>query len=353
MLITCWLVFPFAIITLRHVAKRLLNLFGLWQIPVVLIADAVGRDNARNMLALEDPPSFQVAGVLNISESLDHLTLIKWRSVLEHFGARRLMLSFSVDPRVERLLIESVVRERVPFIIIPSVTELPLFGHHRTSFLSHDAILLSYRNNLSEPAFKFLKVLFDLCFTTAALIAAAPLMLILAVLVSRDGGPVLFAHERVGERGRRFRCLKFRTMVVDSDRVLHDFLASNPAAAAEWTRTQKLVVDPRITRIGAFLRATSLDELPQLLNVLRLEMSLVGPRPIVEQEICRYAEDICYYYETRPGLTGLWQVSGRSNTSYEQRVNYDKWYVKNWTAWHDLAIIAKTIPAVLNRTGAR
>ena len=353
MLITCWIMFPIAVITLRCLAKRLLNWAGLWQIPVVLVADAVGHDNARNLLALETPPGFRITGILDISDSLDRLASIKWQLVLKQFGARRLMLSFSVDPRVEHLLIESVVRERVSFVMIPSVTELPIFGHHRTSFLSHDTILLSYRNNLSEPIFRFLKVLFDLCLTAAALIVAAPLMLVLAVLVSRDGGPVLFAHERVGERGRRFRCLKFRTMVVDGDRVLHDTLASDPVAAAEWTRTRKLTVDPRVTRIGAFLRATSLDELPQLLNVLRLEMSLVGPRPIVEQEIDRYAEDICYYYETRPGLTGLWQVSGRSDTSYEQRVSYDKWYVKNWTAWNDLAIIAKTIPVVLNRTGAR
>jgi undecaprenyl-phosphate galactose phosphotransferase len=116
--------------------------------------------------------------------------------------------------------------------------------------------------------------------------------------------------------------------------------------------TQKLRNDPRITWIGRLLRSTSLDELPQLLNVLRLEMSLVGPRPIVRSEVPRYAADITYYYETRPGLTGLWQVSGRSDTSYERRVQLDTWYVKNWTIWHDLAILAKTLPAVLKRRGA-
>jgi undecaprenyl-phosphate galactose phosphotransferase len=142
-------------------------------------------------------------------------------------------------------------------------------------------------------------------------------------------------------------------MVTDADRVLDQVLATDPAAAAEWAATQKLNDDPRITRFGRFLRRSSLDELPQLFNVLRGEMSLVGPRPIVQAEVGRYAEDIEYYYETKPGLTGLWQVSGRSDTSYERRVRLDVWYVRNWTLWHDIAILLKTIPAVFLQRGAQ
>src|SRR6202012_5719788 len=135
--------------------------------------------------------------------------------------------------------------------------------------------------------------------------------------------PVLFAHRRLGLDGRHFNCLKFRTMATNAEQVLEQVLAADPERAAEWRATQKLRNDPRITWIGRLLRSTSLDELPQLLNVLRLEMSLVGPRPIVRSEVPRYAADITYYYETRPGLTGLWQVSGRSDTSYERRVQLD------------------------------
>ena len=142
-------------------------------------------------------------------------------------------------------------------------------------------------------------------------------------------------------------------MVVNSADVLRDLLARDIAAAKEWEDTQKLTDDPRVTSIGKFLRATSLDELPQLLNILRLEMSLVGPRPIVEQEVIRYDDDIAYYDKVRPGLTGLWQVSGRSDTSYKQRVQLDCWYVRNWSLWHDTAILLKTVPAVLKRQGAR
>jgi Undecaprenyl-phosphate galactose phosphotransferase WbaP len=178
------------------------------------------------------------------------------------------------------------------------------------------------------------------------------LFVILAIASRMDGGPVLFAHRRVGAGGRPFYCLKFRTMVVNADRVLADFIAKDPDLAAEWEACRKLVNDPRVTRVGRILRKTSLDELPQLINVLRGEMSLVGPRPIVESEVPLYGEAIAHYYATRPGLTGLWQVSGRSNTSYTRRVQLDVWYVNNWTIWNDIAVILKTIPVVLRRQGA-
>jgi undecaprenyl-phosphate galactose phosphotransferase len=141
-------------------------------------------------------------------------------------------------------------------------------------------------------------------------------------------------------------------MVTNSAEALQHVLATDREAAAEWAATQKLRHDPRVTRVGRLLRKTSLDELPQLFNVLRLDMSLVGPRPIVTKEVDRYGDDIAFYYETRPGITGLWQVSGRNTTSYSHRVQLDTWYVKNWTIWHDVAILAKTIPAVLQRRGA-
>jgi undecaprenyl-phosphate galactose phosphotransferase len=149
-----------------------------------------------------------------------------------------------------------------------------------------------------------------------------------------------------------FDCIKFRTMTVEADQVLRAMLSNDPRAAAEWAATRKLRHDPRVTRIGVFLRRSSLDELPQLFNVLRGEMSLVGPRPIVQAEVVRYGRDIEQYYAAKPGMTGLWQVSGRSQTSYMHRVKLDVWYVRNWTLWHDIAILLKTIPAVFVQRGA-
>jgi undecaprenyl-phosphate galactose phosphotransferase len=205
---------------------------------------------------------------------------------------------------------------------------------------------------LARPLSRLIKALFDQLVAAALLVILAPLFLVLGWIIRADGGPALFGHLRIGANGQRFRCLKFRTMVPDADAVLQRILATDPRARAEWHRTHKLRDDPRVTRIGLFLRQTSLDELPQLLNVLRGEMSLVGPRPIVDAEICRYGHDIVYYYEAKPGITGLWQVSGRSNTSYDDRVKLDVWYVRNWTLWHDIAILLKTIPAVLFKRGA-
>ncbi|GBQ33070.1 sugar transferase [Gluconacetobacter sacchari] len=192
----------------------------------------------------------------------------------------------------------------------------------------------------------------DIVISATMLFLAMPVMLAIAVLVRRDGGAALFGHDRIGENGRVFRCLKFRSMAVNADELLKTLLANDESARAEWNETQKLRRDPRITRLGRFLRATSLDELPQLLNILRGDMSLVGPRPIVRAEIERYGDNIAYYYATRPGLTGLWQVSGRSNTSYARRVALDSTYVRQWTFRKDVLILLKTIPAVLRHDGA-
>jgi Undecaprenyl-phosphate galactose phosphotransferase WbaP len=177
-----------------------------------------------------------------------------------------------------------------------------------------------------------------------------PAVLLLAFLVRRDGGPAFYVQDRVGRDGRVFRLWKLRTMVVDADRRLAEHLAASPALRAEWEERQKLRADPRITRIGRLLRKTSLDELPQLLNVVRGEMSLVGPRPVIPSELSRYGEAKVYYLQVRPGLTGLWQISGRNDVDYERRVALDAWYVRNWTLWYDVLILFKTLLIVPSRS---
>jgi undecaprenyl-phosphate galactose phosphotransferase len=184
------------------------------------------------------------------------------------------------------------------------------------------------------------------------LIICAPVAIALALHIRSDGGPALYRHERIGLRGRSFGCIKFRSMQVDADRRLTELLSRDSAAAVEWRETQKLRNDPRITRVGRFIRATSLDELPQLLNVLRGEMSLVGPRPIVQAELSLYGQHADTYQSVKPGLTGLWQISGRSNLSYHDRVRLDMQYVQNRTFGLDIMILLRTIPAVLRGRGA-
>lgn len=186
------------------------------------------------------------------------------------------------------------------------------------------------------------------------LVLLAPVMGVVAFLIwRRDGAPVLFAHYRVGHDGKLFRCMKFRTMYRDAERMLSELLAKDPAARAEWQREQKLLRDPRVTPIGHFLRRTSLDELPQLFNVLRGEMSLVGPRPITVSELTRYGRVRWHYLSVRPGMTGLWQVSGRNNTSYDERVALDRRYVEERSVWMNLQILLKTVKVVVARDGAR
>lgn len=186
------------------------------------------------------------------------------------------------------------------------------------------------------------------------LLFLSPLMAVVAFLIwQRDGAPVLFAHYRVGLDGKLFRCMKFRTMLRNSEEVLAELLRTDPQAREEWQRDQKLEHDPRITGIGAFLRKTSLDELPQLINVVRGEMNLVGPRPITVAELTRYGRVRWHYLSVRPGITGLWQVSGRNNTTYDERVALDRHYVEGRSMWLDLSILLKTIRVVILREGAR
>ncbi len=185
------------------------------------------------------------------------------------------------------------------------------------------------------------------------LLLLSPVMLALAVLIWRcDGAPVLFGHYRVGQNGRMFRCLKFRTMYVESQQMLAELLQRDADARLQWERDHKLVDDPRVTPVGRFLRRTSLDELPQLINVLRGEMSLVGPRPITVPELTRYGRVRWHYLSIAPGMTGLWQVSGRNNTTYDERVALDKRYVDERSFWLDLSILARTVKVVLARDGA-
>jgi undecaprenyl-phosphate galactose phosphotransferase len=181
-----------------------------------------------------------------------------------------------------------------------------------------------------------------------------PTILIIGVLIKLDSrGPIFYTQERIGKNGKKFKVIKFRSMYTNADELLKEFLGKNPELKQEYETFRKLKNDPRVTKVGKFLRKTSLDELPQIFNVLKGEMSLVGPRPAFEEEIIKYYKDYAiYYYKVLPGITGLWQISGRSNTSIFQRAELEVWYVKNWNIWLDIVILIKTIKVVLKREGA-
>ena len=203
------------------------------------------------------------------------------------------------------------------------------------------------------PTLRFVKRGLDIALTAIGAILLTPLLFALALGVKLTSpGPIFYNQERIGLAGRRFRAWKFRSMVLDADRVLAGYLREHPEMQEEWDQTHKLKRDPRVTRIGRLLRKTSLDELPQLWNVFRGEMSLVGPRPIVDAEIDKYGSAYGLYLRVLPGITGLWQVSGRNNTTYQERVRLDMSYVRNWSPWLDLCILARTIRVVFLAEGA-
>nr|WP_319249960.1 sugar transferase [uncultured Celeribacter sp.] len=197
----------------------------------------------------------------------------------------------------------------------------------------------------------FGKRLFDLSFLLLALPILLPMIGLLACIARLDGGAAFFSHKRIGKNGQLFSCLKIRTMVPDAEARLQEYLAENPDQMSLWQQNFKLENDPRITRIGTFLRSTSLDELPQFLNVLKGDLSVVGPRPVTPEELAKYGDAAAEVFAQRPGITGLWQVCGRNDLSYDDRVDLDLSYVRTVNFWTDLRLVVLTVGTVLKRTG--
>ena len=257
-------------------------------------------------------------------------------------------------------LLATLNRTQRHYGIVLPFTGLARNGLGLQKVIGADMVMAEMRPVTPPLLTRVAKRTFDLVGAGTILLLIAPAMAVLTAALALEKGPVLFTQLRVGRDGKRFRCFKFRTMRPDAQERLQELLANDPAAREEWNRYQKLQHDPRITPIGHFLRKTSLDELPQLFNVLRGEMSLVGPRPIIAPEIQGYPgdrayysnPDFIYYKRCTPGISGLWQVSGRSDTSHDERVRLDRWYARNMSFWLDVTILFKTIKVVLGRSGS-
>ena len=333
-----WVVFPMVAMMMRQTAAIVLGHSGMWSSPALLVGSPEATERVQAMLRANLRPVFHIVGI-TVGKSLPE-DANGWSALLAENGAQSIVVAVQ-GLESERPLLASLQRSGVrvtKFVALPVANVAQL-----ETAVSQDGI---------GPVGQAVKTSVDLAAAIVLLIATAPLLLLVAALIKLDGGPVLFRHERVGLHGRAFYCLKFRTMVVAADQALQALLARDSVAQQEWEETRKLRNDPRVTQVGRFLRATSLDELPQLLNVLHGEMSLVGPRPIVTAELTRYGSAVGYYLATTPGLTGLWQISGRSDTSYERRVQLDIAYVRGWSFWKDVTILYRTLPAVVLKRGA-
>ncbi|KAF0814539.1 putative sugar transferase EpsL [Andreprevotia sp. IGB-42] len=353
---------------LRGAMRGLLLKLGIWQLPTIIIGASSNAQDAYLAMMSERQLGFRVQAFLAVTPDAPAAFDLKGRRIevisiapdallgwLDRNNRPHVVVAADQDEmRVIGPQVEQLSLRYKDLHVIPPIAGLPLFGVVPHHFFSHEVLLLRVRNNLTVKSLTLLKRAFDLFGASVGLLLLSPLFLFAAIQIKRQGGPgaVFFGHVRVGMNGAPFKCWKFRTMVHNSQEVLEKLLSSSADAREEWDKDFKLRNDPRITRIGAFLRKTSLDEIPQLWNVLRGEMSLVGPRPIITEELERYGDKVDFYLEARPGLTGLWQVSGRNDTSYDERVALDAWYVKNWNLWYDVAIVCKTIKTVVKGSGA-
>ncbi|MGC3964395.1 MAG: undecaprenyl-phosphate galactose phosphotransferase WbaP [Rhodocyclaceae bacterium] len=355
--------FPLA----RWGARRTLRAMGCWQRPTIIVG--MGNNAIDTAKAVTSEPQMGLAVSAFVAAPGDAIVRsairVGERSVpvlpydavesLSSSEALKAQLIVAMDQgglRRQQWLVGMLARERKEVAVVPDFRGLPLHGLSVNHFHSEEVLMLRVNNVLAQPLARWTKRVIDIVVSAGVMLIFSPLFVYLLCRIKADGGPAVFAHMRIGKGGKPFPCYKFRTMVINSADVLRKLLESDPERRAEWERDFKLKDDPRVTPIGGFLRRTSLDELPQLWNVLRGDMSLVGPRPIVAAELERYGEHQGLYLAARPGMTGLWQVSGRSDTSYAYRVMLDGRYVKNWSVWSDFVILFRTAFVVLRGQGA-
>lgn len=355
-----WFLVIISIPLCRAITKLLLTRVGCWQIPCVIIGNGENSVEAYRAIASEKLMGMTIQAFVApdeqaVTSPVAGIPLIHARDFWQHCARRaKVYIALEVGQRdlrdnwIRRLSTRGVGN----ISVIPSLRGIPLYGTDMSHFFSHEVMILRIRNNLARLSSRIVKRVCDLAISSLLITLLSPLFVYLVLKIKKDDGPATYGHERIGYQGRPFKCLKFRSMVVNSKEVLDNLLATDPEAKAEWEQDFKLKNDPRITPIGHFLRKTSLDELPQLFNVFKGEMSLVGPRPIVAEELKRYHDDVEYYLMVKPGMTGLWQVSGRNDTDYATRVYFDCWYVKNWSLWYDIAILFKTVRVVVEKDGA-
>jgi undecaprenyl-phosphate galactose phosphotransferase len=363
-----WAALPCMLVGMRWLAKRGLMAAGGWVRPMVIVG--WGDNAVETALAFQDEsmmglrlaafvvPAGQERFAHAVKDHHGHLVPTLFLGpdpvqTVRQLGNPHVVLALEhggMDSH--RPLILQLSRHQHDVQLVPPLRGLPLYGMEANHFFAHEVLVLTMRNNLARRLPRLVKRCFDLVVSASLLVLAAPLFAYIACTIRLAGGPAFFGHVRVGRGRAPFPCYKFRTMAPDADRLLDDLLQRDPQARAEWERDRKLQHDPRVTPIGRFLRRTSLDELPQLWNVLKGDMSLVGPRPVVTAELERYGDQLGYYLDARPGITGLWQISGRSGTSYDRRVHLDAWYVKNWSLFNDVVILLRTVKVIFRKDGA-
>ena len=345
----------------QYLVKQGMRSIGLWGKPVVIVGSRDTGTRLTKLLRQEWELGYNPVAVfdywLAALESVDALdgeetSLAEAAATARRGGVNTIIFALP-HTRREQLarLVGWASASFRHVVVIPN-----LGGITNSAVTARDlagTLGVEIKYNLLDPWARTAKRALDLCGAVVGGLLITPLLLAMAIAIKLDSpGPVFYGHRRLGSGHKHFRCWKFRTMHRDAEKLLDECLQGNPLLQAEWEQTHKLRDDPRVTRVGRLLRKTSLDELPQLWNVLRGEMSLIGPRPIVDAEVPKYEKAYELYTRIRPGMSGFWQVSGRSDTGYEERVAMDSYYVRNWSVWLDLVLLARTVKSVVLGRGA-
>ncbi|MFZ4257955.1 undecaprenyl-phosphate galactose phosphotransferase WbaP [Raoultella terrigena] len=357
-----WVLIIFLVPVARMASKRLLDAFGLWQRDTWIIGNGINAYEAFKAINSERNLGLAIIGFISSDPNDKAVKEIEEVPVLSNDlswltkqdkQTQFIVAVESHQGEIRNTWLRNFMIKGYRYVsVIPTLRGMPLDSTDMSFIFSHEVMIFRVQQSLAKLSSRIIKRAFDVIGSLSIIIVLSPALIYISRKVKKDGGPAIYGHERIGKGGRPFKCLKFRSMVINSKEVLEELLSTDLNAKAEWDATFKLKDDPRITKIGGFLRRTSLDELPQLFNVLKGEMSLVGPRPIITAELERYNDEVDYYLLSKPGMTGLWQVSGRSDVDYETRVYLDAWYVKNWSMWNDIAILFKTVGVVLKKDGA-
>ncbi|HHS9559008.1 TPA: undecaprenyl-phosphate galactose phosphotransferase WbaP [Klebsiella quasipneumoniae subsp. similipneumoniae] len=360
--ILTWLFILVLVPIARMGTKRLMDMAGLWRRNTWVIGNGINACEAYKAINSERNLGLVIVGFISSDETkngekhIDDIPVLQadcnW--LMKQDKKTQFIVAVEANQGdVRNTWLRNFMINGFRYVsVIPTLRGMPLDSTDMSFIFSHEVMIFRVQQNLAKLSSRIIKRIFDIFGSLCIIFVVSPILLYISYKVRKDGGPAIYGHERIGKGGKAFKCLKFRSMVINSKEVLDTLLLNDTEAKKEWDETFKLKNDPRITKIGALLRRTSLDELPQLFNVLKGEMSLVGPRPIINAELDRYNEEVGYYLLSKPGMTGLWQVSGRSDVDYETRVYLDAWYVKNWSMWNDVAILFKTVGVVLNKDGA-
>lgn len=357
-----WILSFILLVIFRYIVKKILEKYQLLQIPVLIIGAGKTAELLVQGIKNDAGMGYKIIGLLEdnkVEEGIleNYPVLGKFSDAEQVITKYNIKHVFIAAPGLEQGKLTKLIYKVQPLVksmgVIPNLIGVPMGGIEAESLFNEKLMLLRLKNNLARPVNRWIKTSFDYVLTITGTIVISPILIVIALWIYKDSpGPVIFKHRRIGKNGKEFNCYKFRSMCVDAKEKLEQLLKTNPEAKAEWEKDFKLKNDPRITKSGAFLRKTSLDELPQIFNVLKGEMSLVGPRPIIKDEMVRYGEYINDYLMVKPGITGMWQVSGRSDTDYKQRVQLDSWYVRNWSVWLDTMLLWRTMKIVAQCKGA-